>query len=98
MGVQEHCKDRADPWCAFDLERSAMVVEDVLDDRQAEPGAAHLARSRRVYPVESLGQPGQVLAPYALTLIAHGNRDYRVRVAAAFRRPGRGLDLDLGPA
>src|SRR4051794_20477547 len=46
--TQEHGEDRSDPGRAFDLEKSAMVVEDVLDDRQAEPGAPHLAGARRV--------------------------------------------------
>src|SRR5205823_12716484 len=70
--TQEHGEDRSDPGRALDLQKSAMVVEDVLDDSQAEPGAAHLAGARGVDPVEAFGQPGQVLAWYALSLIAHG--------------------------
>ena len=76
-----------------------MVVEDVLDDRQAEPGAAHLARAGGVDPVKSLGQPWQVLARYALALIAHGYRHRRIfgTAASAGRpQPGRGPDVDFG--
>src|ERR1700740_2984950 len=84
MGAQEDGEDRADPGCALDLEESAMVVEDVLDDRQAEPGAAHLAGARRVDPVESFGQPGQVLARDSLAPVAHGYADHFILGAAAF--------------
>src|SRR5271155_5142586 len=65
MGAQEHSEDRADPGRALDLEKSAVMVEDVLDDGQAEPGAAHFARSCGVGPVEAFSQPGQVLARYS---------------------------------
>src|SRR5712672_3359647 len=76
--TQEHSKDRSDPGRTLDLEKSAMVVEDVLDDRQAEPGAPHLPGARGVDPVESFGQPRQVLARYALALIAYGYADHCV--------------------
>jgi hypothetical protein len=71
MGAQEHLKDRADPGRALDLKKSAMVVENVLDDSQAEAGAAHFAGACRVDSVKAFGQPGQVLAWYALALISH---------------------------
>ena len=76
-----------------------MVVEDVLDDRQPEPGAAHLARAGRVDAVEPLRQTGQVLARYALAAIAHRYRDKGVGPAALKRpRDDIGVDRDLGPA
>ena len=39
---------------------AAMPAYDVLDDRETEPGAAQLARARRVDPEEPLGHPRQV--------------------------------------
>ena len=55
---------------AGDLEPAAMAVEDVLDDREAEPGAAQFARAGGVDAVEALGQARQVLAGNALALVA----------------------------
>src|SRR5580704_3387457 len=95
---QEHRKDRPDSRRALDLEKPAMVVEDVLDDSQAEPGAAHFAGPRGVHPVEAFGQPGQVLARNPLALIAYGYGDRCVLAAAAFsdwRQTGRRADHDF---
>src|SRR5689334_1156457 len=100
MRTQEHRKDRPDSRRALDLEKSAMMVENVLDDSQAEPGTAHLAGARRVDPVKAFGQPGQVLAWYALSLIAHGYADHCVLGAAAPQgrpRAGRRPERDFGP-
>src|SRR5689334_21034888 len=77
-----------------------MVVEDVLDDGEAQPGAAHFAGARGVDPVEAFGQSGQVLAWYALALIAHGDTDHSAVGAAAppkRPRPARRSEGDLGP-
>ena len=52
-----------------------MTIEDVLDDRQAQPGAAQLARPRRIGPVKPLGQPGQMLARDSVTMVTHRYRD-----------------------
>ena len=68
---QENGKARPECWRAFDLEKAAMTIEDVLDDRQAQPSAAQLARPRRIDPVKPLGQPGQMLARDSLTMVTH---------------------------
>jgi hypothetical protein len=39
-----------------------VALHHVLDDGQAQPGAARVARAAAVHAVEALGQPGQVLA------------------------------------
>ncbi len=39
-----------------------MAVDDVLDDGEAQPGAADGAGAALVDPVEALGQPGDVFA------------------------------------
>src|SRR5258708_9289299 len=53
----------------IDGERAAMAVDDVLDDREPEPGAAERARAAGVDAIESLGQPRQVLARDPLPLV-----------------------------
>ena len=55
--AQEDREYRAGAGGAFDIEKSAVTIEDVLDDRKSEPGAAQFARARRVDAVEALGQP-----------------------------------------
>ena len=54
---------------ARDGERAPVAVDHVLDDGEAEPGAAELARARGVDPVEPLGQARLVLEgnPLAVT-------------------------------
>src|SRR5436190_120851 len=108
MRAQKNGKDRADPRRAFDLEKTAMAIEDVFDDRQAEPGAAHFTRAGRVDAVEPLGQSWQVLARDALAVIAHGDRyewDRYEWDRANFALPegprhsfGADRDLGAGPA
>ena len=56
---------------ALDREPAAVAVEDVLDQRQAEPGAALCAALGDVDAVEALGQPRQVLGGDAGTSVAH---------------------------
>src|SRR2546425_12995806 len=51
---------RADVQGAANLEPAAVCLHDVLDDREAETGAAELARARFVDAVEALRQPRQV--------------------------------------
>src|ERR1700730_18039126 len=72
--AQEDSEHRAGAEGAVDIEKSAVAVEDVLDDREPEPGPAHFARARGVDAVEPLGQSRQVLAGDALALIPHGDR------------------------
>src|SRR5512145_2003123 len=49
------------PLDARDVEPAAMPLQRVLHDREAEPGAAELARAPGVDAVEPLGHPRQVL-------------------------------------
>src|SRR5207244_221559 len=56
---------RAAAGFAADVELAAVALRDVLDDRQAETGAARLARAAAVDAVEALGQARQGLAPDA---------------------------------
>src|SRR5467141_1100763 len=101
--AQEDGEHRAGAEGALDVEKTAMAVEDVLDDREPEPGAAHFARPRGVDAVEPFGQSRQMLAGDALALIAHGYRQKcGVPAIAAVRRPapcrGRHRDLAAGAA
>ena len=61
-----------------------VAADDVLDDGEAEAGAAEARAARRVDPVEALGQARQVLAGDALALV--DDRDRRQRRAPAPRR------------
>src|SRR6476620_7147343 len=76
-----------------------MAIEDVLDDREAEPGAAHLARARRVDPVEPFGQPGQLLPLDALAVVAYRNGGEwdRDRVSVVETQSGLCADRDISP-
>src|ERR1700733_11062430 len=85
---------RTDPDRARNFEPPAMPVEDVLDDGQAQPGAAQLPRSGVVDAIETFGQARQMLAWDALSLIAHG--DPRKPAAGTIRRnPHRALRLPV---
>src|ERR1700730_4268152 len=102
--AQEDGEHRAGAEGALDVEKSAVAVEDVLDDREPEPGPAHFARAGGVDAVEPLGQPWQMLAGDAFALITHSNR-YKggaPGTAAAIGRPspvrGRYRDLAAGAA
>src|ERR1700756_2173122 len=75
MLSQKDGKGRAHPRCALQLEKSSMVIEDMLDDRQAEPGSAHLSRTGGVNAVEPLSQPRKVITRDPLATISHSNRD-----------------------
>ena len=56
---------------AIDGQTSAMAIEDVLDQSQAEPGAALSAALGHIHSVETLRQPRQVLGCDAGTMVAH---------------------------
>src|SRR5262249_24744976 len=60
---------------AVDLERAAMMVDDVLDDGEPKTRAAKVARTGSVDPVESLGQARDVLARNAVALVVDGDGD-----------------------
>src|SRR5882757_5067665 len=68
-----HRENAAAADLAVDLQPAAMPADDVLDDGEAEAGAADGAAARRVDPVESLGQARQVLLGDALALVADGH-------------------------
>src|SRR5688572_31962102 len=46
----------------LDLQAAAVAVDHVLDDGEAEAGAAEIARARRVDAIDALGQPWKMLA------------------------------------
>src|SRR5665213_990186 len=68
-GRKVHGEDRALARLALDLEQAAMMADDVLDDGEAEPGAAELARARGVDAVKALGEAGNVLARDAAAVV-----------------------------
>ena len=47
-----------------------MAVDDVLDDGEAEAGAAQLARARGIDAIEALGEPRQMVGRNAVALVA----------------------------
>src|SRR5262245_61657655 len=59
---EDHAHRGAVPQRALDPEPPVVRLDDVLHDRQAQPGAAQPARARPADPEESLRQTGQVLA------------------------------------
>ena len=56
---------------ALDPQLGAVALRHVLDDRQAQAGAAGLARAAAVDAVEAFGQPRQVLGRDARAAVAH---------------------------
>ena len=76
---------KIEPWpeLALDVEPAAMAVDDVLDDGEAEPGAAQLARAGGIDAVEALGQARQMLARDAVAVVAHRDGDAAARSPAA---------------
>src|SRR2546421_12702896 len=57
------------------LDAPPMRLDEVLDDGQAEPGAALLARAAGVGAVEALENAGQVLGRYPRPRVGHGDVD-----------------------
>src|SRR5882762_5062632 len=82
---------RTFPQRADNVGPAAVAIDDVLDDREAQPGSAHRPRAGGIDAIEPLGQPRQVLAPDALTVIAHGDSNER-RGGAAPLEPCRDFD------
>src|SRR5258707_869889 len=80
-----------DPDCAPDLKRPFVALDDMLDDREPEPGAAGFAAARRVDAVETLGQTRQMLARDAGAEVGDGDDD---PAAVLF---GRDRDPRSGP-
>src|SRR5437868_6031514 len=56
-------------------ERPAVPLDDMLDDGEAEPGAAAVAATRGVDAVEALGQARQVLRRDSLAAVGDGELD-----------------------
>ena len=71
---------------ALDRQMPLMAAQDVLDDGQAQAGAAQAARAAALDAVEPLGEPRQMLLGDARPLI----RDIHLHDGAAGRRPGVG--------
>src|SRR5258708_37402109 len=70
---QRHREGRALAGRALDVEAAAVAVDHVLDDGEAEAGAAQLARARGVDAVEALGEPRQMVGGNAVALVADGD-------------------------
>src|SRR5262245_55916607 len=60
---------RAVPKLGGDHQLAAVTIEDVLDDGQAQTGAALLPARRHVDAIEALGQPRQMLGGDAWTVV-----------------------------
>src|ERR1700728_3164105 len=90
---QPYGKGRTDAERARNLEPPAVAVEDVLDDRQTEPGAPKLARTGGVDAVEPLGQPRQMIAWNAVAAVGDG--DPHERASPARPLGGARGDRDL---
>src|SRR3546814_4164486 len=56
---------------ALDLQPRLVQLHDVLDDRQAQAGAAGLARAAGGHAVEAFGDPRQVRGGDAVAAVAH---------------------------
>ncbi len=69
----------AGPGLAPELDITAMVGSDVLDDRQAQPSAAGGSAARLVDAEEPLENPFLVLGGYAQAAVSDGDLDETVR-------------------
>src|SRR6185437_12151011 len=87
-------EDRAYAQLALDLERAAVMADNVLDDSKAEAGSAQLARARRIDAVETLGEPRQIVARNAGAGILDRDRERRAALRAA--RHGKAARGRLG--
>ena len=66
---------------AFDIDAALMGLDDVLDDGQAEAGAAELAAAGAIDAVEALEEARQVLRGDAAAAIADVDGDFVVILA-----------------
>src|SRR5690606_18685312 len=78
-------EDAALAWLAFDGQPSAVTIDDVLHDGEAQAGSAHFTRAGAVDPIEALRQSVQMLTADTLTAVAD-----------AHMNPGRGLSARTG--
>lgn len=60
-----------------------MRLRDVLDNRQAEAGAAEFAAAGLVHPIETLKEAGVVLAGNTAAGILHGDQHAALRLLRA---------------
>src|SRR4029077_17712392 len=67
---QRHPHRRASSDGALDTEQPAVRLDDVFDDRQAEPGPAELSRTRAIDAIEALREPWNVLFGDADAVVA----------------------------
>src|SRR5215208_3699339 len=65
-----------------DDQLGAMAVEDMLDDRQAEAGAAARAAFLHADTIETLGQARYVIGGDARAIIGHGDLHPACSIAA----------------
>src|SRR5690349_16929739 len=75
---------RAAVYHAFNGEIAFVSLDDVLDDRQAQTGAAEVARARLVDSIKTLGQARQVFFRNSGARVDHG--DFDLCGAAVARR------------
>ena len=68
---------------ALDVDLAAVVLDDVPDDGEAEPGAAGRARASLVDAVEALEDPRHLVGRDADALVGDGDRDRGRRCASA---------------
>ena len=72
VGRKAHTEHRPLPQHAGNLQHSAVALHDMLDDRQPQTRTPRFARATAVNPVETLGQPGNMLRRNAGPGIPHG--------------------------
>src|ERR1051325_7619875 len=75
---KEDCDGAALAQPAVDGEPALVAVDDVLDDGQAEPGAAPLPAPLHVHPIETLGEPRDGLARDAFAVVADHPLDHEM--------------------
>ena len=76
--------NRAPPSGAvLDVDAAAVQLDQVLDDRQPEAGAAGIAGARLVHAVEPLEDARQILVGNARTFVGHGDRRSRPSAGVA---------------
>src|SRR5262245_25652755 len=88
-------ENRATALLAFDVEPAAVTLQCVLDDREAEAGAAFLAGPCAINTIEALREPWQVFRRDADAGVLHHERCTAVRASPADRDravDGRVLD------
>lgn len=70
---QDDAKDTTFAQSAFNQKPATMAIHDMLDNGQAEPGAAHLSRAVAVNSVKPFGQPRYMQRVYSGSGIAHAD-------------------------